>query len=162
MDIGVEVHMANLGGLLAKAVEFRDPRLMLQLGSHKGTWSSVWLKLNFGRRWSKFWCNREQTASGTLPPGNCLPTPRVLHSTPLSLAVSRCSQQVPCQNSSSMLISCDPQCLASLSPKSFCSQKSPQRRSKRPDVLCGAITLLTKKCHRQVQTDSGVFNPYPS
>jgi hypothetical protein len=49
MDIGVEVHMVNLGGLLAKAVEFRDPRLMLQLGSHKGTWSSVWLKLNFGQ-----------------------------------------------------------------------------------------------------------------
>jgi hypothetical protein len=39
--LGVEVHMVNLGGLLAKAVEFRDPRLMLQLGSHKGTWSSV-------------------------------------------------------------------------------------------------------------------------
>ena len=67
MDMGVEVQ----GGCWAKAVEFRDPRLMLQLGSHKGIWSSVWLKLNFGRRWSKFSCNREQTASGTLPPGNC-------------------------------------------------------------------------------------------
>lgn len=30
MDIGVEVHMVNLGGLLARAVQFRDPRLMLQ------------------------------------------------------------------------------------------------------------------------------------
>lgn len=39
MDIGVEVHMVNLGGFAGN--EFRDPRLMLQLSSHKGTWSSV-------------------------------------------------------------------------------------------------------------------------
>jgi hypothetical protein len=37
-----------------------------------------------------------------------LPKPGVLHSTPLSLVVSRCSQHVPCRNSSSVLVSCTP------------------------------------------------------
>jgi hypothetical protein len=112
--------------------------------------------------------------SGTLPPGNCnvgttqfacyrggrcgvclcppipvgcLLKPRVFHSTPSSLAISDCSQQVPFQNSSSMLVSCGPQCSASLLPKSSCSQKTPQRRSKCPNVSvrsCGASPTLTK------------------
>jgi len=43
-----------------------------------------------------------------LIPVTRLPKPGVLHSTPLSLVVSRCSQHIPCRNSSSVLVSCAP------------------------------------------------------
>lgn len=152
MDI--EVHMVNLGGeLLAKAIKFRDPRLMFATWfpqRHLVIWvAEAKLRTTLVKTFvqPRADCVRNSSArqlqrgdyaicmlQGRPIPVGCLLKPRVFHSTPSSLAISHCSQQVPFQNSSSMLVSCGPQCSASLLPKSSCSQKSPQRRSKCPNV----------------------------
>ena len=77
-----------------------------------------------------------------LIPVTRLPKPRILHSTPLSLVVSRCSQHIPYRNSSPVLVSCAPfecllsapQCSASLLPKSFLSTGISAMENQTPDA----------------------------
>jgi hypothetical protein len=161
--------MVNLEGeLLAKAIKFRDPRLMFAAwfpqrhlvicvaeAKLRTTLVKTFVQPRTDcvrnssarqlQRGDYAICMLQRRAMWSMPvsayPG------RVFHSTPSSLAISHCSQQVPFQNSSSMLVSCGPQCSARLLPKSPCSQKTPQRRSKCPNVsvrFCGASTILTK------------------